>query len=68
MPDALPPIGFGFWKVAREDAADVAYEAIKAGYRQLDCAADYGNEIEVGEGIEVEKIDFADEVAAQLNG
>ena len=51
MPDALPPIGFGFWKVAREDAADVAYEAIKAGYRHLDCAADYGNEIEVGEGI-----------------
>ncbi|RGP39731.1 D-xylose reductase [Altererythrobacter insulae] len=51
MPDALPPIGFGFWKVAREDAADVAYEAIKAGYRQLDCAADYGNEIQVGEGI-----------------
>ena len=51
MSDTLPPIGFGFWKVAREDAADVAYEAIKAGYRHLDCAADYGNEIEVGEGI-----------------
>jgi len=47
----IPPIGFGFWKVAREDAADTAYEAIKAGYRHLDCAADYGNEIEVGEGI-----------------
>ena len=51
MPDALPPIGFGLWKVAREEAADVAYEAIKAGYRHLDCAADYGNEIEVGQGI-----------------
>ena len=51
MPDAIPPIGFGFWKVAREDAANVAYQAIEAGYRHLDCAADYGNEIEVGEGI-----------------
>ena len=49
--DHIPAIGFGFWKVAREDAADVAYEAIKAGYRHLDCAADYGNEAEVGHGI-----------------
>lgn len=47
----ITPIGFGFWKVAREDAADTAYEAIKAGYRHLDCAADYGNEMEVGQGI-----------------
>lgn len=51
LPDTIPAIGFGFWKVAREDAADVAYQAIEAGYRHLDCAADYGNEIEVGQGI-----------------
>ena len=51
MTDAIPSIGFGFWKVARSDAADTAYQAIQAGYRHLDCAADYGNEIEVGEGI-----------------
>ncbi|MBX7527709.1 aldo/keto reductase [Qipengyuania vesicularis] len=51
MPDSIPAIGFGFWKVAREKAADIAYEAIAAGYRHLDCAADYGNEAEVGEGI-----------------
>lgn len=49
--DHIPTIGFGFWKVAREDAADVAYVAIKAGYRHLDCAADYGNETQVGQGI-----------------
>lgn len=47
----FPPIGFGFWKVAREDAAQTAYDAIKAGYRHLDCAADYANEAEVGTGI-----------------
>jgi D-xylose reductase len=51
MPEKLPPIGFGFWKVAPEAAADTAYAAIKAGYRHLDCAADYGNEAEVGAGI-----------------
>ncbi len=51
LPDTIPSIGFGFWKVAREDAADVAYQAIEAGYRHLDCAADYGNEVEVGQGI-----------------
>ncbi|MEO9462452.1 MAG: aldo/keto reductase [Marinomonas sp.] len=49
--NAIPPVGFGFWKVAREDAADTAYAAIKAGYRHLDCAADYANEAEVGTGI-----------------
>ena len=51
MPDSIPAIGFGFWKVAREEAAEIAYQAIAAGYRHLDCAADYGNEAEVGEGI-----------------
>ncbi len=49
--DIIPQIGFGFWKVAREEAADTAYEAIRAGYRHLDCACDYGNEVEVGQGI-----------------
>lgn len=47
----LPSVGFGFWKVDRPGAADIAYEAIKVGYRHLDCACDYGNEYEVGEGI-----------------
>ena len=47
----LPSVGFGFWKVDRPLAADVAYQAIQAGYRHLDCACDYGNEIEVGQGM-----------------
>jgi len=29
----------------------VVFSVIKAGYRHLDCAADYGNEKEVGAGI-----------------
>uniref|UniRef100_A0A7S0ZQ58 NADP-dependent oxidoreductase domain-containing protein n=1 Tax=Noctiluca scintillans TaxID=2966 RepID=A0A7S0ZQ58_NOCSC len=47
----MPPVGMGFWKVPREQTADVLYEAISAGYRHLDFACDYGNEKECGEGI-----------------
>lgn len=45
------PLVFGFWKVAKEDCAEVCYNAIVAGYRRLDCACDYGNEVQVGQGI-----------------
>eukprot|EP00523_Entomoneis_sp_CCMP467_P007507 CAMPEP_0168720208 /NCGR_PEP_ID=MMETSP0724-20121128/1441_1 /TAXON_ID=265536 /ORGANISM="Amphiprora sp., Strain CCMP467" /LENGTH=650 /DNA_ID=CAMNT_0008766797 /DNA_START=157 /DNA_END=2109 /DNA_ORIENTATION=+ len=45
------PLVFGFWKVPKEVCADSCYNAIKAGYRRLDCACDYGNEKEVGEGL-----------------
>ncbi|MEM6691892.1 MAG: aldo/keto reductase, partial [Planctomycetota bacterium] len=47
----VPSVGFGFWKVDNSVCWQVAVDAIEAGYRHLDCAADYGNEIEVGEGI-----------------
>lgn len=47
----LPSVGFGFWKVDQEQTAQVCYDAIRVGYRHLDCACDYGNEKEVGEGI-----------------
>ena len=45
------PLVFGFWKVPRDVCAEVCYQAITAGYRRLDCACDYGNEVQVGEGI-----------------
>lgn len=48
----LPSVGFGFWKVEKEQAAQVCYDAIQVGYRHLDCACDYGNEAEVGQGIQ----------------
>ena len=47
----IPPVGFGLWKVAQEDCAQTVYQAIKAGYRHLDCASDYDNEEQVGDGI-----------------
>jgi D-xylose reductase len=49
--DKLPAVGLGFWKVPRENAAELVVEAIRTGYRHLDCACDYGNEAEVGAGI-----------------
>ncbi|CAM0137140.1 hypothetical protein VKS41_008304 [Umbelopsis sp. WA50703] len=49
--DKMPIVGFGCWKVANEDAENTIYTAIKNGYRTIDGAADYGNEVEVGRGI-----------------
>jgi|TARA_B110000908_G_scaffold114678_1_gene134403 D-xylose reductase len=46
-----PEIGLGLWKVPKSQCADVVYNAIKLGYRHLDSACDYGNEVEVGQGI-----------------
>jgi D-xylose reductase len=50
--NAMPAVGLGLWKVAREDASAVVQGAIAAGYRHLDSACDYGNEAEVGQGIQ----------------
>lgn len=50
MPDTIPKIGFGLWKIAPEDCEATVLEAIRAGYRHFDCAADYGNEEAVGRG------------------
>jgi D-xylose reductase len=49
--DDLPALGLGTWKIPRDRCADTVHAAIAAGYRHLDCACDYGNEAEVGEGI-----------------
>lgn len=47
----LPQLGFGTWQIATTDATDAVYNAIKAGYRHIDCAEVYYNETEVGAGI-----------------
>ncbi|MBN9121814.1 MAG: aldo/keto reductase [Planctomycetes bacterium] len=47
----LPSVGLGFWKVPKHSAADLVRQAIRTGYRHLDCACDYGNEPEVGAGL-----------------
>lgn len=47
----MPLVGLGLWKIAKEDCAKTVYDAIAAGYRHLDSACDYGNEVQVGLGI-----------------
>lgn len=47
----MPQVGFGCWKVDKATCADQIYNAVKVGYRLFDGAEDYGNEKEVGEGI-----------------
>ena len=49
--DCMPVVGLGLWKVSREETAGLVQAAIRASYRHLDCACDYGNEAEVGQGI-----------------
>ncbi len=47
----MPMVGLGLWKIERDKTAAAIVDAIAAGYRHLDSAADYGNEAEAGEGI-----------------
>ena len=51
--NAMRAVGLGLWKIDRSATAKVVRDAIEIGYRHLDSAADYGNEVEVGEGIEM---------------
>lgn len=51
MLETMPRIGFGLWKIPQEDTANAVVEAIRAGYRHFDSAADYANETQTGEGL-----------------
>ncbi len=47
----MPAVGLGLWKIAGDKTAGLVLDAVEAGYRHLDSAADYGNEAEAGDGI-----------------
>ncbi|KAL7559883.1 hypothetical protein ACA910_005380 [Epithemia clementina (nom. ined.)] len=48
---SIPSLGFGTWKISSDQVGGLIEEAIAAGYRHIDCAAAYGNEAQVGEGL-----------------
>jgi D-xylose reductase len=47
----MPRQGFGLWKIPQDQTAATVVEAIRAGYRHFDSAADYANEVQTGEGL-----------------
>lgn len=48
----MPSVGLGLWKIDKSLTADVVINAAEIGYRHFDCACDYGNEVEVGNGLQ----------------
>ncbi len=47
----IPALGFGLWEVPAADTAGVVSGALDLGYRLIDGAAIYGNEVGLGEGL-----------------
>ena len=47
----IPVVGLGTWQLNGDVGSRITEQALKLGYRHLDCALIYGNEKEVGEGL-----------------
>lgn len=47
----IPKLGLGTWEIANDKVTQAVREAINIGYRHIDTAEGYGNEVGVGEGI-----------------
>src|SRR4051812_46708636 len=47
----IPMLGLGTWQLNGSVGSRIVEQALKLGYRHLDCALIYGNEKEIGEGL-----------------
>lgn len=45
---AMPKVGLGTWKLPLTDLKRIIKDAYELGYRKLDCAWSYSNEVEIG--------------------
>ena len=49
--NSIPQLGYGVWQIEDNGTADAVGTALEAGYRHIDTASIYGNEVGVGRGI-----------------
>lgn len=50
--DQLPVMGFGTFLSKKNEVYEAVVEAIRVGYRHIDCAYIYGNEVEIGQALQ----------------
>jgi 2,5-diketo-D-gluconate reductase B len=53
----IPSLGFGTYLLEGQSVVDMVSHALNVGYRHVDTAQVYGNESEVGRGIEASSVD-----------
>src|SRR3954462_10997120 len=64
----IPQLGFGVFQIPPAETARAVELALAAGYRHIDTAEMYGNEKEVGEGIQASGLDREDiYITSKLN-
>ena len=56
----VPALGFGTYELKGLDCLKAVVKAIETGYRHVDTARAYGNEVDVGEGLEKSGLDRED--------
>ena len=56
----MPRLGYGVYQIPPEQTEGCVIDALEVGYRLIDTAQEYGNEAEVGSGIEKSGIDRKD--------